>query len=83
MSDILHEYGGERVSPGLRDLYNKHLLSLMINPDRQMTPSAAAAVDHLFDFSDAAVKVEMPSYYYTNFLVCHLVPNNKVNPEPS
>ena len=44
-----------------------------------MTPSAAA-VDHLFDFSNAVVEVEMPSYFYTACVACRLVSANKVNP---
>ena len=52
----------------------------MINPDRQMPPSVAAAVNHFFDFANVVVKEEMPTYYYTAFVVCRLVPANNVNP---
>ena len=68
------------VAPGIGGLRNKHLVSLMVKPDRQMVPSAAAAVDHLVGFANAVVKVEMPSYFYTVFVACRLVPANKVNP---
>ena len=68
------------VAPGIGGLRNEHLLLLLINPDQQMTPSAAAAVDHLYDFSNAVVKVEFPSYFYTLFVACCIVPANKINP---
>ena len=69
------------VAPGIGCLCNEHLLALPINPDRQMTPGAAAAIDHLYDFANAVVKIESPSYFYTAFVACHLVPANKVNPD--
>ena len=37
------------VAPGLGCLRNEHLLALLLNPDRQMTPSAAQVVDNFYD----------------------------------
>ena len=34
----------------------------------------------MFDVENAVVKGEIPSYYYTDFVVCHSFPANKVNP---
>ena len=65
-------------APGIGCIRNEHLLVLVLDPDRQMTPSAAAAVDHFFDYAN--VKVEMSSYYYPAFVVCCLVPASKVDP---
>ena len=44
-----------------------------------MTHSVAAAVNYLFDNKNAVVKTEIPSYYYTTFVVYCLVPANKVS----
>ena len=53
------------MAPGLGCLQNEHLLALVLNPKRQLTPSAAAEVDHFFDLENAVVRVKMPSYYCT------------------
>ena len=38
------------VAVGLVCLRNEHLLALLLNPDRQITPSAAAVRDNLLDY---------------------------------
>ena len=76
LSQLKHD-----IAPGLGCLRNEHLLALLLNPDRQMTPSAAAAVDHLHDYANAAVQVQMPQYFYTVFVGCRLVLANKINPK--
>ena len=60
---------------------NKHLLVLMLNPERQVTPNAAAAVDNLYDYANAIIKVQMPAYFYAAWTACHLAPANKVDPD--
>ena len=49
------------VAPGLGCLRNEHILALLINPDRQMTPSAASSVDNLHNYVNVIVQVKMPS----------------------
>ena len=68
------------VAPGIGGLRNEHLLLLLLNPDRQMTLSVAAAVDHMYDYANAVVKVALPPYFYIVFVVCRLVPANKIHP---
>ena len=40
---------------GLGCLRNEHLLSLLLNSDHQMTPSAAVALDNLLDYANVLV----------------------------
>ena len=56
------------------------MLALLINPDREMTPSAAAVVDNLTEYANAVVKVELPAYFYVGWVACRLVPANKEDP---
>ena len=52
------------VSPGLGCLRNEHLLALLPNSGRQVTPSATAVIDEYLDYTNAVVKVQMPSYFF-------------------
>ena len=54
------------VAPGLGCLRNEHLLALaiLLNPDRQITPSAAQVVDHFYGYADAVVKVQLSTCFY-------------------
>jgi len=45
------------VSPGLECIRNEHLLAMMLNPDRQVTPNAATLVNNLYDYANVIVKV--------------------------
>ena len=68
------------VAPGLGCLRNEHLLALLLNPNCQLTPSAARAVDNLCDFANAVVQVRLPRWFYVGWVACRLVPANKVDP---
>ena len=41
------------VASGLGCLQNEHLLAILLNPNRQMNPSAAQVVDNFYDYADA------------------------------
>ena len=43
------------VAPGLDCLRNKHLLALLMDPKREVSPSAKLAVEHYFVYSCAVV----------------------------
>ena len=58
------------VAPGLGCLRNEHLLAILLNPDRQMTPSAASVVDNFYDYAEAVVRVELPEYFYIAWVAC-------------
>ena len=64
-------------------LRNEHLLALLLNADRQMTPSAASVVDNFYDSADAVVKVkvQLPPYFYSAWVACRLVPADKDDPD--
>ena len=69
------------VSPGLGCLRNEHLLALLLSPERQVTPSAAAVIDEYLDYANAIVKVQMPPYFFKAFVASRLVPVNKTSPD--
>ena len=52
-------------APGLGCLRNEHLTALRLNPDRQMSPSAAALIDNYHEYANAVVQVVFPPYFYT------------------
>ncbi|KAL7525155.1 hypothetical protein ACHAXR_000881, partial [Thalassiosira sp. AJA248-18] len=79
LADHLHLLKHD-VAPGLGCLRNEHLLALQLNPNRQQTPSAAAAVDNLLDYVNVAVTVQLPPYFYDAWVACRLVPANKLKP---
>ena len=68
------------VAPGLGCIRNEHPLAILLNPDRQMTPSAAQVVDHFYDYADAVVKVKLLTYFYRVWVACRIVPANKDHP---
>ena len=59
-------------------LRNEHLLALNLNPKQQMRPITVNAVDNLFNYAMAIVKVQLPDYFYCAWMLCILVPINKV-----
>ena len=65
-------------APGLGCLRNEHLAALNLNPDRQMSPSAAATIDNYLEYANAVVKVLFPPYFYSAWVASRLVPANKV-----
>jgi hypothetical protein len=69
------------VAPGLGCLCNKHLLALAVNQSRQLTPSAATAIDNYLDYANAVLWVQMPDYFYAAWVSSRLVPANKVHPD--
>jgi len=52
LQDLKHD-----VSPGLGYMRNEYLLTLLLNPEHQMTPNVASAVENLFYYANAIVKV--------------------------
>ena len=69
------------VAPGLGCLRNEHLLALLINPGREVCPSAQSAVENYFDYACAVVQAQLPAYFYAAWVACRLVPTNKVDPD--
>ena len=68
------------VAPGLGCLRSKHILALLINPHRQVTPSAQAAVGNFFNYANTIVHIKMPDCFYEAWVAVHLVPENKADP---
>ena len=56
------------------------MLSLRLNPDRHMTPNAAATTNNFLDYANAIVTVQMPMYSYAVWTACRLVPVKKIHP---
>ena len=69
------------IAPGRGCLWNKHLLALLFSPKRQVTPSAEDATTNFFDYCNAIVQVQLPSYFYRAWVAARLVPANKADPD--
>ena len=67
------------VAEGLGGLRNEHLTCLLFNPQREVTPGAAAAADNLYAFADNVVQCRLPPYFYKGYVATRL-PANKVDP---
>jgi hypothetical protein len=68
------------VAPGLGCLQNEHIIAIKINPKRQVTPSAADAMENFYEYSNGIVQLRLPEYIYTMWVAGRMVPANKENP---
>jgi hypothetical protein len=79
--DLKHRQLKHAVAPGFGCLRSEHILALILNPHRQVTPSAQSAVGNLFNYGNAIVHVKMPDYFYEAWVTVRLVPANKADPD--
>ena len=68
------------VVSGLGCLRNENMLALRLNPERHMTPNAAAATSNFLEYANEIVTMQMPDYFYAAWAACRLVPANKFAP---
>jgi hypothetical protein len=78
--DLKYRQLKHNVAPGLGCLRNEHILAILINLHRQVTPSAYATTRNFFGYENAIVQVKMLDYFYKEWVSIRLVPANKADP---